>query len=124
MLTNINKVLDKPSKKLFLYLVLFSIVISIIEAVGVSAIMPFIDIATNLQAVQENYYYRYVFNLFSFEREIDFAMYFGLFLLIFYAFRGVINYFYSYKMTQFSQEMYSKVILTKEPYLNYSEGDC
>ena len=100
--------LNKQNQANLLLLVLFSILISIVEAVGVSAVMPFIDIATNFNEIQSNNYYRYFFELLSFEKEIDFIIFFGMVLIGFYLFRGGLNWTYTYSMTRFSQNLYTQ----------------
>jgi ATP-binding cassette, subfamily B, bacterial PglK len=100
---------DKESQKMFVFLIFFSIFISIIEVVGISVILPFIDILTDFSKIHTNVYYQYVFDFFEFKREVDFAIAFGLVLFLFYLFRGSVNFFYSYKMASFSHKLYAKV---------------
>ncbi len=107
-LIKLKNLLDKKSKKSLIYLILFSVVVSTIEVVGISAIMPFIDIATDFSKIQENSYYKYVFDIFSFEKEVNFAIVFGLVLFGYYIFRGVINFVYQYQMASFSQMLYAQ----------------
>ena len=99
-------------KKKFIFLIFFSILISIIESIGVSAIMPFVDITTNLSSVNNNTYYKIVYDLTGFDSEIDFAILFGFILFAFFLFRGGINYIYQYKMSLFSQSIYAKITQT------------
>ncbi len=102
--------LDRKTKQHLILLVAFSVFVSVIEVVGISAIMPFIDIATNFKNVQTNEYYQWVFNFFSFEKEVDFVISFGLVLIGFYFFRGGVNWMYSYSMTYFSENLYAQII--------------
>ena len=85
---------------------MFSIVVSIIETVSISAIMPFIDVVTNFENIYSNEYYKFLFDEIGFEKEIDFAIFLGFIILVFYLFRGVINLVFNYCMAQFSQELY------------------
>jgi len=101
--------LDNKAKRRLLLLALFSVCISIIEVVGISAIMPFIDIATDFNTIQENKYYQYFFALFSFENESNFAVFFGLILIGFYVIRGGLNWLYSYLVSHFSQDLYAQI---------------
>jgi len=107
-LTKLQQLLDKKTKKSLLILVLFSIFVSIIETIGISAIMPFIDVATDFSKIQNNPYYKEIFIYFSFEKEVNFAIIFGLVLFGFYLFRGGVNFFYNYKMACFSQMLYAQ----------------
>jgi ATP-binding cassette, subfamily B, bacterial PglK len=80
----------------------------VIEVIGVSAIMPLIDTATDLSRIQSNIYYKAVFDFFVFEREVDFVITFALLLFVFYFLRGGINIFYSYSMAKYSQVLYAE----------------
>lgn len=104
----LRQLLDKKTKHHLLWLVVFSIFVSIIETVGISAIMPFIDVATNFESVHSNKYYQWVFHFFGFEKEVNFAIVFGLVLFGFYIFRGGINLLYGYLMAYFSQNIYAQ----------------
>jgi ATP-binding cassette subfamily B protein len=109
--------LDKKYKRHFLWLLFFSVLVSVIETVSISAILPFIDIATNFESIQKNHYYQWFFDLFGFENNIDFAIAFGLVLFGFYIFRGGINLFYSYAMANFTQNLYAET--TKRLFKTY-----
>jgi len=100
-----------------MWLVFFSIVISLVETIGISAIMPFIDIAIDFNQIHENQYYKLVFNLFGFKSDVDFAISFGVLLLGFYIFRGLINSLYVYSMANYSQKLYAKI--TKKIFIKY-----
>jgi ATP-binding cassette, subfamily B, bacterial PglK len=109
--------LDKKYKRHFLWLLVFSVLVSVIETVSISAILPFIDIATNFESIQKNHYYQWFFDLFGFENNIDFAIAFGLVLFGFYIFRGGVNLFYSYAMANFTQNLYAET--TKRLFKTY-----
>jgi ATP-binding cassette, subfamily B, bacterial PglK len=109
--------LDKKTKRRFLWLVLFSILVSVVEAIGISVIMPFVDIATNFEAIQTNRYYRWAFEFFNFNNEVDFSIAFGFVLIFFYIFRGGVNWIYSYAMAYFSESLYAQT--TKKLFATY-----
>ena len=117
----IRKLLDSKTKSKLLWLVAFSIFLSIVETIGISAIMPFIDIATNFDTIHSNQYYQWAFELFDFENSINgnvnFAIAFGLTLFGFYLFRGGVNLLYSYVMAHFTQNLYAKI--TKQLFKTY-----
>ncbi len=117
----IRKLLDSKTKNKLLWLVVFSIFLSIVETIGISAIMPFIDIATNFDTIHSNQYYQWAFELFGFENDINgnvnFAIAFGLTLFGFYLFRGGVNLLYSYVMAHFTQNLYAKI--TKQLFKTY-----
>jgi ABC-type multidrug transport system fused ATPase/permease subunit len=100
--------LDRKTKSHFLWLVLFSIFVSVVEAVGVSAIMPFIDIAINFEVIQTNQYYQWTYKFLNFKSELNFAITFGFVLIVFYIFRGGVNWLYSYLMAHFAENLYAQ----------------
>ena len=100
--------LDKKTKKHLAWLVVFSVFVSIVEAAGISAIMPFIDVAVNFDQIHQNQYYQQAFQLFNFTDEVDFTIAFGLVLVGFYIVRGGINLLYSYAMAHFSEGLYAQ----------------
>ena len=116
-LTKLSLLLDKHDKLLLVWLILFSIFISVVEAIGISAIMPFIDIATNFDNIHSNKYYQWVFDFFSFENEVNFTIIFGLVLFSFYVFRGGVNLSYSFVMLHFTENLYAQT--TKKLFKTY-----
>ena len=120
---NLRELLDKKTKSKFLWLVLFSIFVSVIETIGISAIMPFIDIATNFDNIHDNQYYQWIFTLFDFDSgeggNVDFAIAFGFILFGFYIFRGGVNLLYSYIMAHFTHNLYAQI--TKQLFKIYLE---
>lgn len=109
--------LDKKYQSRLIWLVFFSVFISVVEAVGISAIMPFIDIATNFDNIHNNQYYQWFFNFLGFDSNIDFAIFFGIFLLGFYIFRGGVNLLYNYLIAHFSQDLSAQI--TKKLFKTY-----
>ncbi len=85
---------------------MFSIVISIVETLGISAIMPFIGVATDFDLIHTNEYYSKVYTLFGFDNDVKFVITFGIVLIFFYIFRGMINLFYFYMLNRFTQTRY------------------
>ena len=109
----INKLrylLDKKDQFRLILLVLFSIFISLVELIGISAIMPFVDIAANFDSIHSNHYYQLFFDFFGFNSDVNFAISFGVLLIGFYVFRGAVNLIYIYSMGSFSQNLYAQII--------------
>ena len=103
------RLLDARYKYRLLSLILFSILVSVIEVVGISAIMPFIDVATNFEKIHSNEYYQWAYVFFGFDSDSDFAIAFGLTLLGFYLFRGLVNLLHTYKVASFAQNIYTRI---------------
>jgi len=91
-----------------LWILIFSIFLSVVEVVGISAIMPFIDIAINFESIHSNLYYQWIYVLFGFENDVSFAITFGLVLLGFYLFRGMVNVLHTYVLSHFAEELYAQ----------------
>ena len=106
MISKLRSLLTKRDKQFLLGLLFFSIIISIIETVGISAIMPFIAIATDFTLIHSNEYYRYIYEFFSFDKEVLFVISFGVVLIFFYIFRSLINLVYFYLLNRFTQGRY------------------
>ena len=105
----LRSLLDRDAKRHLLWLVFLSVFVSVVETIGISAIMPFIDIATNFDNIHSNQYYQWIFDFFGFKDDVNFAIVFGLTLFGFYIFRGGVNLFYSYVMAHFTQNLYVKI---------------
>jgi len=108
----INKIysfLEKKDKINLFLLVAFSIFVSMVEVVGVAAIMPFMDVVIDFNTIKTNEYYQIIFRFFSFKNEINFLIAFGLILIGFYILRGVSNYAFTYKVSAFTENLYSKI---------------
>ncbi|NOQ29762.1 MAG: ATP-binding cassette domain-containing protein [Helicobacteraceae bacterium] len=106
MIQKLRSLLTRRDKQFLLGLFFFSIVISVIETVGISVIMPFIAVATDFTLIQNNEYYAKVYKFFNIQSEVDFVIYFGVILIIFYIFRSIINLFYFYMLNKFTQSRY------------------
>ncbi len=102
----LNSILTKKDKQFVKLLLIFSIVISIIETAGISIIMPFIAVASDFTLIESNEYYSSVYTFFNFTNPVDFVVVFGIVLIVFYIFRSIINLFYFYMISRFSQGRY------------------
>lgn len=102
----LSPLLTTKDKRFMILLLLLSICISVIETIGVAAIMPFISIASDFSVIHSNEYYKYFYDYFSFESDISFVLIFGVLLIGFYFFRSTINLFYFYMLAKFSSARY------------------
>ena len=106
MIKKLRYLLTKRDKQFLLFLFIFSVFISIIETVGISVIMPFIQVASDFSMIESNKYFNYAYELFGFKTPIDFVVAFGVLLIFFYIFRSTINLFYFYLLSRFSKGRY------------------
>jgi ABC-type multidrug transport system fused ATPase/permease subunit len=104
--TKLFSVLTRHDKKFLFILVLISIAISLIEMVGVGAILPFITIASDFSAIHTSPYIEPLYRFFRFHSETDFVIASGIFLLFFYLLRFFLNLGYFYLLAKFSKGRY------------------
>jgi wlab protein len=79
-----------------------SIFLSIIETIGISAIMPFITLASDPSKIVSNKYSKMVYDFFEFSTTTNFMIFFGLFLIGFYIFRATYSMLYNYILNKFA----------------------
>jgi len=83
------------------FLLLLTIGFSLVETLGISAIMPFITIASN-PAMLESGNYKKAFDLFGIPQKETFILYFGIAIIIFYIFRAIYSIVHTYLINRFS----------------------
>lgn len=117
-------ILTRHDKRFFFVLIGVSVLISLIEMVGVTAILPFISIASNFSTIHSNPYLQYVYTYFHFTREMDFVIAVGMVLLLFYFVRSALNLGYFYLLAKFSKGRYHLIAYRLfENYLGMSYRD-
>ncbi len=105
IISKLESLLTKRDKQYLLGLIIFSIVISIIETIGVGIIMPFISVASNFSEIENNKYISFFYKSLNVDK-LHFVIYFGIALVLFYIARAVLNLFYFYLLNRFSQGRY------------------
>jgi len=105
MIKKLNSLLTKRDKQYLLGLLFFSILISIIETIGIGVIMPFISVASDFDNIEKNNYLMKIYEYVGVDK-LHFVVYFGIGLIFFYIFRAVFNLFYFYLLNKFSQGRY------------------
>lgn len=84
MYKKINYILDGEQKiKLFIMLIII-LVGALVELLGVSAIMPLIDVATNPEAVNEKWYLVFIKDMFGFREAKQLIVFLALMLVVVY----------------------------------------
>jgi ATP-binding cassette, subfamily B, bacterial PglK len=119
MIKKIAFLLSVKDKKMLALLLLMSLFLSIIETIGISAIMPFIAMASDPEFILENKYLSFIYHFFQTENYDLFIIYFGFFLILFYIFRAVYILVHGYMLNKFAMNKYG-VLANKlfESYLN------
>jgi len=105
-IVKVSELLTKQDRRLLASLVLFSVLIAIIETIGITAIMPFIKLVMDNSIIHSNQYYLETYQLFGFQRDKNFVIAIGVLLIVFYLFRSMLNLIYFYSMSRFSQGRY------------------
>ncbi len=117
-------ILTRHDKKFLALLIFISIVVSLIEMIGVGAILPFITIAADFSAIHLNSYSAWAYRFFGFTSEINFVIVCGLVLLLFYLLRSLLNLGYFYLLAKFSKGRYHLIAYRLfENYLGMSYRD-
>lgn len=109
MIKSIQKLfflLEKEDKKKLFNILIFSIVISLLEVMGIGIIMPFISLASDFQMIFSNSYYRIVYTFLNLSTPLSFVLFFGSLLVLFYLFRSLFSLYYFHKLALFSQKQY------------------
>ncbi|MDD2780912.1 ABC transporter ATP-binding protein [Sulfuricurvum sp.] len=104
--TKLFSILTRHDKKFLILLIFISITVSLIEMIGVGAILPFINIASNFDYIHTNSYTEYLYTFFKFKNDIQFVTTIGATLLIFYFLRSLLNLGYFYLLAKFSKGRY------------------
>ncbi len=96
------KLLTKEYQVKFIFILLAGILLSVVETVGVSIIMPFITLASEPSKILANPYSNFFYDYFNFSSTANFMICFGLILVGFYIFRAAYIIIYSYLTNSFS----------------------
>ncbi|PPB53521.1 ABC transporter ATP-binding protein/permease [Campylobacter hyointestinalis] len=98
----LRHLLSRKDKIYLIVLFMMSIIMSVIEIIGISAIMPFIVAATDPAKITTNKYFAPFYEFFGFKSEINFILAFGFLIIGFYLFRAVFSLAYTYVLNRFA----------------------
>lgn len=116
----IKKLFSKKEIKKLLGIIVFSIIISLSEVVGLSTIVPFMAMVTNQNIIFENRYLKLIYNFFNFESTKNFIFYFGITIVIIFLIKNLLNIFFNYILVSFSRNSYYQFTCKlMENYLKY-----
>jgi len=96
--------LPRKHKTYWGLLILLSIGFSLVETIGVSAIMPFISMATTPEVLDSDFYKR-LFDFFGIQQTEMFIIYFGIAIIAFYVFRAIYSIIHTYFIILFSNTL-------------------
>jgi len=101
----LRRLLNRRQKFLLLILFVLTIIMSVLETFGITAIMPFIAVATDMSVIDRPPY-KSVYDFFGFDSKINFAIIFGFCIFIFYVIRGLYTVGYTYLISRFGLGTY------------------
>jgi len=105
LLKQINSVLsllERKEKLQFIFLIIGSILLGIIEVLGVSSIMPFIAVASQPELIQSNEYLSMIYKAFNFTSDKTFLIALGALMFVFVVIRNTYLGFFYYAQTHFT----------------------
>jgi len=106
VLVNLIRLMTRRYRILMILVLVLTIGFSLVETVGISAIMPFISVVSNPKLLESGFY-KTVFDFFGFTAPEIFIIVFGIVIIIFYLFRGVYSITLAYITKRYSMAMYT-----------------
>lgn len=101
-ISKLRYLMVRRDKIILLWLLLATIVFSIIETLGISVIMPFITFASNPNQILNNSISLKLYQWLNFSSTLNFMLFFSAVLVGFYIFRALYSIVYSYCLNYFS----------------------
>ena len=123
----IFKLLSKDDKKKIFYILIISLGISLVETIGISAIMPFIAITSDISYIENSNFFSIIYSKLNFSNEYNFVIFLGLILIVFYVMRGLVNYYYYFTLSKYSHFKAHKIAhnlfdnYIRMPFNNYTK---
>ena len=105
VITKLFRLLTKRQKMLMLLMLFMIIGFSLVETIGISAIMPFIAVVSDTSLVEDGLYKR-VFDFFGFATPESFIISFGIAIVFFYIFRGIYFVILTYFTRRYSNSIF------------------
>lgn len=106
LLYRLRVLLNKKDKIFLILLIFFSIAVSLMETMAVAVIPPFIAIAGDHGLITGHPLVSNFFRITGFSNPVNFVMFLGVGLIVFYAVRCLINLAYFYWISKFSYGRY------------------
>lgn len=99
---SVISLMSKKEKIRFVFLIIGSMLLGVIEVLGVSSIMPFIAVASQPELIQTNEYLFWAYTFFGFTSDKSFLLALGLLLFVFVLLRNVYLALYTYAQTHYT----------------------
>ncbi|GMO48874.1 MAG: ABC transporter ATP-binding protein [Termitinemataceae bacterium] len=117
VVSKLRFLLSHKQKYYLIILFFLTLLLSIVETIGVSVIMPFITVASNPAVLEKGGRFNLIYDFLGFRDQHKFIIFFGICVIAFYFFRSLYNVFYTYIMNKFALGTYT--YLAKKCYLKY-----
>lgn len=101
----LNLIFDKESKKVYFKTIVLSIFVSIFEIFSLMLILPFLAIASSPEIINKHEIIKNIYYFFNFSSLTQFILSLGILLVVIYLFRIILNTFFQYKITSFSNSL-------------------
>lgn len=88
-LNKFRYIFDRRQKRGLVLLLVATIISTVLELVGVTAIMPFIDVVMNPESIQRKWYLSAVYNGLGFQSEVNFMIFLAGMLMLIYLLKNV-----------------------------------
>ena len=105
VVSRLFRLMNRKQKIMILLMLFLVIGFSLVETIGISAIMPFISVVSNPELLESGYF-KMVYDFLGFNSPERFIIVFGICIIIFYIFRGLYSVFLSYSIKRFSIGIY------------------
>lgn len=122
-LKKINFIFSRKQKIRLLFLMVIMLIGSVLELVGIAAIMPFVNVISDTSIIHNRKAYRVFYDMFNCSNDTQFILIFAAALIFLYIFKNlyIIAMFYiQYRFTYHNQQKFTSIMMDcymKQPYL-------
>lgn len=129
-LSKLRFLMSRRDKFILLWLLLATILFSVIETLGISVIMPFITFASNPAQILSSQFSKHIYDFLNFSSTLNFMIFFSVVLIGFYIFRAVYSIVYIYLLNRFAfrkahyfaYQLFGKMVETN--YFNFTKKNA
>lgn len=122
LLTKLRTIYNKKQQLKFSFLFVLIVISGFLELVGISLILPFINVVMNPEIIMTNKYLNFVYESFHIQDTTNFLIFLAFVLIFVYIFKNlymVVVYFFQYKILYNAQKDISLQLIryyVKQPY--------
>ena len=122
LLIKLKTIYNKKQQLRFSFLFVLIVVSGFLELVGISLILPFINVVMNPEIIMTNKYLNFVYKSFHIQDTTNFLIFLAFVLIFVYIFKNlymVVVYFFQYKILYNAQKDISLQLIkfyVKQPY--------